>query len=370
MDVMKKIIFVQFLDNYSGSPRVLLNTIQALRSDSKTLLITGSGPGFLSDAAVPEVRIFFRLFSNRIIASIAYLWMQVCIFLTILLRSNRGDIIFINTVVPFSAAIAGKLKGCRIVFHLHEDFDSLNIIHRIGARIGRKMADLEIFVSEYLKEKMGKDLDQSIVVYNSLPKKYNEAFSMGKKNQFFEGRFYVYMICSLRDYKGIPEFLTLARSLLANTDVRFRLVLSEPETKIESYFMARDVPANVEIFPECRDVRKHLQIASLVLNLSRPESWVETFGLTLIEGMSFGVPSITPKVGGPPEIIKHGVHGYNIDCRDTDQIVSAILKLKDNPELFHKMSLKCVKKSSEFSFERYSKRIKIALSGLTECEQR
>ena len=57
------------------------------------------------------------------------------------------------------------------------------------------------------------------------------------------------------------------------------------------------------------------------MNLSDPEGWVETFGMTILEAMAYGIPSIAPSAGGPLEIVEDGKNGYCLDVTNL-QLVS------------------------------------------------
>ena len=161
--------------------------------------------------------------------------------------------------------------------------------------------------------------------------------------------FKVLMLASLRDYKGVPEFLALAGRVAGHTDIRFDLVLNDGETAIERYFSAIAVPANVTIHPRTADPAAHYARASLVLNLSRPDLWVETFGLTLLEAMAFGVPVIAPPVGGPVELVDEGREGFLIDSRNGDELVDKVLQLADDETLCLQLSEAARSKAARFS---------------------
>jgi glycosyltransferase involved in cell wall biosynthesis len=67
-----------------------------------------------------------------------------------------------------------------------------------------------------------------------------------------------------------------------------------------------------------------------MMNLSRVDEWVETFGLTIVEAMAFGVPVIVPPVGGPTEIVRDGIDGYFISSYETQKIAQNIKDLANN----------------------------------------
>ena len=65
------------------------------------------------------------------------------------------------------------------------------------------------------------------------------------------------------------------------------------------------------------------------MNLSDPELCIETFGLTIIEGMAYGLPAIVPNVGGPTEIVLNGYNGYTIDVTNAAEIARILEQCSD-----------------------------------------
>jgi len=61
---------------------------------------------------------------------------------------------------------------------------------------------------------------------------------------------------------------------------------------------------------------------------------METDGLpvVLMEAVSYGIPIISTNVSGIPEICINDFNGYLIEQRSIDEIVSAVIKFKNNPE--------------------------------------
>jgi glycosyltransferase involved in cell wall biosynthesis len=161
------------------------------------------------------------------------------------------------------------------------------------------------------------------------------------------------MLASLRDYKGIPEFLELARRLRFRDDICFHLVANASAATAADYLAGRHVPHNVRIHPETASPEDHYRRASLVLNLSRPDQWQETFGLTVVEAMAFGIPVIVPPVGGPAEIVVDGREGLHIDCRSLDTLASTVETLADDPERCLAMSLNARSKSRAFTEQAF-----------------
>jgi len=58
----------------------------------------------------------------------------------------------------------------------------------------------------------------------------------------------------------------------------------------------------------------------------------ETFGLVLLEAMQWGLPVITTREGGIPDVVGDGVSGFLVDQRDISALADKILFLVQNPE--------------------------------------
>lgn len=62
-----------------------------------------------------------------------------------------------------------------------------------------------------------------------------------------------------------------------------------------------------------------------------PTLWAEPFGLSVIEAMGAGIPVIASKLGGPAEIIEHGITGYHVPAGDPTALHQAIDELLTSP---------------------------------------
>ncbi|RYD86761.1 MAG: glycosyltransferase, partial [Sphingobacteriales bacterium] len=106
---------------------------------------------------------------------------------------------------------------------------------------------------------------------------------------------------------GVPEFFALARSL---PEMSFELVLNAAPAAVADYTARHSVPNNLRLFPATADMHPHYHRAAVVANLSRPDEWVETFGMTILEGLAYGRPVIVPPVGGVAEVNVHTCTGF------------------------------------------------------------
>ena len=118
--------------------------------------------------------------------------------------------------------------------------------------------------------------------------------------------------------------------------------------KIDNYFNT-SLPSNLNLYPSQSDIHPFLYNSDLLLNLSIPNLWVETFGMTIIEGMAYGLPSIVPNVGGPKELVENGYNGYSIDVSEVNLVINKICEILQL-ENYNKMSNNALIKVRQFEW--------------------
>ncbi|MDP2990672.1 MAG: glycosyltransferase family 4 protein, partial [Kiritimatiellota bacterium] len=77
-----------------------------------------------------------------------------------------------------------------------------------------------------------------------------------------------------------------------------------------------------------RDVPELMRQASVYV---RP-SYLEGMPLTVLEAMASGLPVVATPVGGTPELLKDGVHGYLSPVGDPAALAAAISRVLDDPD--------------------------------------
>lgn len=357
----QKIIFVHLLNDYSGSPRVLSQIIDATMANKDVteveLYLGSDGAGFLSNKDCETYTYFYRRSSKTLLTLIFFLLSQIALFYK-LLRYRKEDVCFyINTMLPFGAALAGKLMGKETFYHIHETSLRPAIFKSFLRWIVNRTASTVIYVSEYLRLKEPFKIDDQKVIYNCLSKDFSQAASAN--TYFFDSKtFNVLMVCSLKSYKGVNEFVNIAEMFTHRSDMGFRLVLNANEQEIDEFFLGVCIPENLSIFPFQPDLKKFYSEANLVLNLSKTDQWVETFGLTILEAMSYGIPTIVPPIGGPIELVRNNQDGYLIASSDTKGLYSRILSLSDDRNLCLGLSRSARKQSLKFNEDVFRKALK------------
>ena len=69
----------------------------------------------------------------------------------------------------------------------------------------------------------------------------------------------------------------------------------------------------------------------------------EATSMSLLEGMCLGIPAAVSDFGGNPYVIQDGVNGVIFPKKDSKALAQAILRCKNDPELYGKMAENCPK---------------------------
>lgn len=156
------------------------------------------------------------------------------------------------------------------------------------------------------------------------------------------------MISSLKKYKGIDIFVSLARKC---PEYSFLLILSASIEEIKKYFLYVNLPDNIQLLPQQTDLLPYYTGASIVLNLTIPDLCVEAFGMTLIEGFCLGTPCIAPDFGGPKELVINGKNGFLMNPYDEKSIIDGINIILKSETDYTKFVENTLKLRDQFSID-------------------
>jgi L-malate glycosyltransferase len=354
MTQKKRMFAFHLLNDRSGSPKVLRQVVKAcLKSEIEVNLYTSlHQEGFLSNiAGVNYHNGWYRFQSNPWIRLIYFSLSQILLFIKMYKTIRKTDLIYINTVLPFGAAILGMFKGCRVIYHIHECTVNPPILKWFLFKVVKWTASEIINVSNHVAVSHGINEIPNHLVYNAIEDAFLSEVLPKEQNHDPNT---VLMVCSLKAYKGIHEFVRLAED---NPNFNFQMVLNASADELNSFFKAQTLPANLLLSPSQPNLHPFFQKADIIVNLSRPDGWVETFGLTIIEGMAYGLPAIVPKVGGILEVIEEDISGFSVDSRDRSLLNAVIKYLMTNAYRYKHMSLAAQNRLNMFREEVFEKNI-------------
>lgn len=352
--VRMKIQFVHLLDNFTGSPRMLSNVLNILKTDPRFSIsvITSKTNGFISNVNgihIKDNKYTWR--NNTFLRIVNLLCSEIFIFFKILL-DNSIDIVYINTILPFSAALAGKLCHKKIIYHVHEVYTNPSIFQKICAFVMCKTATHIFVVSKYVAEFYKGKINCSFdIVYNTVSDEYkNRAHIFIKNNSTlckskFDNKLII-MATGLKEYKGIYQFVEIAKKLPHYT---FLMIVSEDKLNTTRYFSCVKLPENLHFDYNVSDIINYYAKSSIVLCLTLPDIIKETFGMTLIEGFELGSPCIAPNAGGPKEVVEDSKNGYLVDPYNIDDIAEKINSLLSDYNTYKDFFLYALETAKKFA---------------------
>lgn len=347
---MKHIVCFHLLNDYSGSPKVLSTVLRELLQKGYRIDLFTSRGGILTSLQPAEkLRIHYynyRFPANPLIGLLRYLRIQLYTAILALRYVGRPNVVFyINTLLPAAPAIIGRLTGKQVVYHYHEHAPAKGRFYKTLCRIMQAVANDIICVSAYQRRFLRRE-ERITVIPNALPLDCYRRLAFNKQSAIEKKD--ILMLSSLKSYKGIREFIHLAARL---PQYPFRLIVNDTQEQIDQFLTDSNIriTPNLRIHDRQNDVILFYRQASLVINLSNKDLFVETFGLTALEAMAAGLPVIVPTVGGIAEIVDEGVTGYKIDVHQLDRIEVCIHDILSDPTLYHTLSTNARRKAAQYN---------------------
>ena len=358
-----RIIAVHLLNDRSGSPLVLRQALEVLLATGHTidlLTATPGGDGFLSN--LPGVRTHslpYRWSARPWQTLLNFALVQWVVFWKVLRLARRGTTVYVNTLLPAGAALAARCRGARVVYHVHEVSLRPALLRRGLCAVAGRTAHQVIYVSDYVRQTLALPVAHQMVIYNSLTPKFLAEAQQAPPLATSPAPFVVLMACSLRDYKGVPEFVALARAL---PELEFELVLNAAPEAVAAYRCAQALPTNLRLFAATADMHPHYRRAAVVANLSRPDEWVETFGMTVLEALAYGRPVLVPPVGGVAEVNVTDRTGFAIDGRDGAALQQALRLLAFNSRRYARMAAAARQRAAAFGPARFAEQLRLVFA--------
>ena len=331
-----RIFAFHLLNDYSGSPKVLMQLLKGwIEDDFDVTVVTCNGrEGFLSNIKGVKYKYYwYRWAKNPLLRLLNLTLSQFILLIKMLFEVKKNDIVYINTVLPFGAAFLGKIIGCRVIYHIHETTIKPASLKKFLFGMVSWTADDVIYVSKYLSEQENIPNKKIHVLYNAIENSFYQTAINNRKKGESENN--ILMVCSLKKYKGVSEYNQLA---LLNPNFNFKLVVNASQNEIDAYFAKEIISKNLVVYPTQTNLHPFYSEADIVLNLSRPDGWVETFGLTIIEAMAYGLPVIVPPIGGIIELVDNEKNGFYVDCREMNSLSSKLQLILCDKAIYKQMN--------------------------------
>ena len=256
----------------------------------------------------------------------------------------------VHTHGSFSGRIAAKLCGSRIVYTRHSAFPvspklQKGVFHHLNGFVNGFFADIVIAVSPAARENL---IESGIapgiirLVGNGVsplsPAGEEHLAALRSEWQIPDGCFLAGYPARLEDYKGHDLLLEAAKNLKAEGREFFILIAGRgnQEQKLREQAQAMGVSDRVQFLGFVEDMAGFLSLLTVQLNCSTQS---EACSMSIIEGMSLGLPTVASRCSGNPWLVEDGVTGLLFENNSPEALTTALKKLMDDPALVQELGI-------------------------------
>ena len=256
------------------------------------------------------------------------------------IRRQKPDIVHAYMMTAYVlAAVAGRAAGTRIIIGArrglvtHQEYPYRR--WRVFARTANRLIDFHLCNSEAVRQlavsQEGIPVEKTGVIHNGLDFDVQSApVGLDPEWEVGPGDGCAAMVANFHAYKGHLDVLAAVR-LVVGRYPRFKLILfgdGAERTAIERYVQEHHLASNVVLAGARLDAANLLS----AFDFSVLNSTQESFPNALMESMARGVPVISTRVGGVPELVRDGVDGILVESGNPEQLATAMLELLDDAE--------------------------------------
>lgn len=274
----------------------------------------------------------------------------ICLKLAMLFRKEKVDVIHTHGWSGFDGVIGAKLARVPVIIHSEQGKDIEDIYSIKKRRLwGRKLisylANQVVTVSEEIKDSLVKtekiSPDKILTIHNGVDiQRFNINIDKIKKKEevgIGSKDIVIGTVGRLDPIKSYDTFLYCAKEVISEfPDLRFLLVGDGPMRKnLEELSTKLGLQEKVTFIGERLDIPELLNIMDIFVLPSLSEG----LSNTILEAMASGLPIITTRVGGNPEIIIDGETGFLVPPTDYQSLSKVLIQLLKAPSLAKKIGL-------------------------------
>ncbi|MCU0587251.1 MAG: glycosyltransferase family 4 protein [Syntrophobacteraceae bacterium] len=286
------------------------------------------------------------------------------------------DIVIINTLTSYVPIMVCVELGLPSVLWIHGIIDCGMIRDRNELlcstydRLVLNSASAVIYNSFWTSEFYNKQLNyrNGSIVYNWTMMQDDTKLSHG----VYDNRIFV-CLNTFNEIKGHSVLIDAVRILARKTrEFRLELYGDGPDIDVVRQQVSTNHLEDIVQFKGYTDNVHEVYDQSLCL--INP-SYVEAFGMTLIEALSRKTPVIAARGGGPEEIVQDGINGYLFEAGNAEMLAGRMSEFLDNPQIARQMGERgCQLVREKFSPERardaFTQIVRGTLAGFSGYDER
>lgn len=249
------------------------------------------------------------------------------------------DMIHVHYAIPHSTAalLARMMTGVPYVVTLHGSDvtilggdPSFSPVNTFSVENADGITAVSKYLAEEARDRLGIKQDISVIP-NFVDSDAFSPVSPDATQRPEDGQTVITHISNFRPVKRVQDLVMAMDTVVKEAeDTRLILVGDGPERqRVELLVDKLDLRRNVLLTGFRRDVVDFLRCSDVLVLCSE----IESAPLTLLEGMSSGLPVIATEVGGIPEIVADGKNGFLVPPESPRELAEKILKLNADKKL-------------------------------------
>jgi glycogen(starch) synthase len=287
-----------------------------------------------------------------------------------IVENKEFDIVHAHDWLTFRAAIRVKqLKNCPLILHVHS-LESDRAGNKFGNPLVHEIEDMAfhiadriIAVSQHTKNSIIRDYHIPAgnieVVHNSIePDDITplEGINAYTYLDFMKKQGYkvVVNIGRLTIQKGLPNLLYAAKEVIARVPKTIFLIVGSGEQKYELIELAAQLGIGANVLFTDFQRGKNWRDAFAIGDLFVMPSVSEPFGLTPLEAIGYGTPSLVSKQSGISEVLNNCL---KVDFWDIKEMANKIIAIVQNDSLRDELCLNASLELQKMSWDKASIKI-------------
>lgn len=351
----RKILFLSHSAELYGAEKVLLQTIDGLNKQEFQPILVLPRTGPLREAAeklavetllVPSK--WWMTEKNRIWKQpFSWFWnMKSIVRIGRLIKQKGIDLVYTNSAVNFSGALAARWKRVPHIWSIHEILGTKNAAVRflLGKRVLvsllSALSTRIIVNSEATGHAFGRRDKVRIVPIGFKWSLGDRGLRQILRQKFgFKSTDYVIgIVGKIYPEKGQQKVVeSISLVIKTNPEVKLLVVGEVKDTgyfnRMQQYISAGGLEDHVSFTGYQQDIYGVLTLLDLLVIAS----CVESFGRVAVEAMSVKTPVLAVRKGAISEIITAGENGFLVDSPDPAVLAEAVLSIRENQEQTRKV---------------------------------
>ncbi|PIZ56736.1 hypothetical protein COY23_02635 [bacterium (Candidatus Torokbacteria) CG_4_10_14_0_2_um_filter_35_8] len=286
-----------------------------------------------------------------------------------IIKKNKIDIVHTHTIRSnLVGRVACFITRRKCVTHLHSpilrDFADLKRGKRneFIDHLTRWIADRYIAVSESLRQEMIRDMKMDpkkiVAVHNAVDINALRLASGDKKKDVREefnipkDKFLIIVVALLRPRKGVDLLIKALKPVTEQFSDTYLLIVGSDDMSedpnygpnLRSLVSELNLDKHVTFAGFRNDVPAILKKCDLMV---LPSRFGEGTPMTIIEAMALGLPVLSTKVEGIPELIEDKKTGFLIDPESVEQLVDKMIEIRKTPDVLSQIKENALRRAGE-----------------------